>query len=36
MNLLKSTFEKKFVQHTMMIALPIMLQNGWGGSERIQ
>ena len=28
MNLLKSTFEKKFVQHTMMIALPIMLQNG--------
>jgi putative MATE family efflux protein len=28
MRLLKSTFEKNFVQHTMMIALPIMLQNG--------
>ena len=28
MRLLKSTFEKRFVEHTMMIALPIMLQNG--------
>ena len=26
--LLKSTFEREFVEHTMMIALPIMLQNG--------
>ena len=26
--LLKSTFEREFVGHTMMIALPIMLQNG--------
>ena len=28
MKLLKSTFERRFVEHTMMIALPIMLQNG--------
>ena len=28
MRLLRSTFEKEFVKHTMMIALPIMLQNG--------
>ena len=26
MKLLKSTFERRFVEHTMMIALPIMLQ----------
>lgn len=28
MRLLKSVFEKEFVKYTMMIALPIMLQNG--------
>ena len=28
MNLLKKTFEKNFIEHTMLIALPIMLQNG--------
>ena len=28
MKLLRSTFEKNFVEHTMRIALPIMLQNG--------
>ena len=28
MKLLRSMFEKEFVSHTMMIALPIMLQNG--------
>ncbi len=28
MKLLKSMFDKNFVRHTMMIALPIMLQNG--------
>ena len=28
MRLIKSTFEKEYVRHTMMIALPIMLQNG--------
>ena len=28
MKLLRSTFEKNFIEHTMLIALPIMLQNG--------
>ena len=28
MKLLRSVFDKNFMRHTMMIALPIMLQNG--------